>query len=203
MDSRGLGGVDQQGHCSVSGHCCYHAHVPRPECTPALSLPSWLPGAGDVGGDMLGAGSQGAAHDLLCVCRRAPPGKCQIQAAHVKVRGRLVHFVPKESKCPPRWGHGGSSCHPHPLPLFRVWMPFLGPHAQHWAPCTGATRSGWSCLNLLPLTQCLPVPGHGGRLQGAAGLTTSMAKGEIAGPRQGSLRVLGRDRERGYISRLE
>ncbi|XP_073656160.1 HHIP-like protein 1 isoform X3 [Tursiops truncatus] len=27
---------------------------------------------------------------------RAPPGKCQIQAAHVKVRGRLVHFVPKE-----------------------------------------------------------------------------------------------------------
>lgn len=37
--------------------------------------------------------------DLLCVFgRRAPPGKCKIRPAQVKVKSRLIPFVPKESK---------------------------------------------------------------------------------------------------------
>lgn len=53
------------------------------------------------GGLHSGRGPPGGTHDLLCVGRRAPPGKCQIQPAHVRLRSRLVPFVPKESKCPP------------------------------------------------------------------------------------------------------
>lgn len=41
------------------------------------------------------------------------------------------------------------------------------------------------------------MEGWGGGLPGATGLTGSRAQGEIAGPREGSLRVLGRDRGRG------
>jgi hypothetical protein len=37
--------------------------------------------------------------DHLCVFgRRAPPGKCKIRPAQVKVRSHLIPFVPKESK---------------------------------------------------------------------------------------------------------
>ncbi|KAB0403933.1 hypothetical protein E2I00_004648, partial [Balaenoptera physalus] len=65
---------------------------------------------------------------------RAPPGKCQIQPSQVKVRSRLIHFVPKEGKCPPSWGHSGSSCSPHPLPLFQMWMLPAGPGCPSLAP---------------------------------------------------------------------
>ena len=63
--------------------------------------------------------SQGAGvtHDILCVGRRAPPGKCQIQPSRVKVRSRLIHFVPKESKClPTRDTEGASAAHTCPPP---------------------------------------------------------------------------------------
>lgn len=64
--------------------------------------------------DMLRAGSQGRAHDFLCVGRRAPPGKCQIQPTQVTVKSRLIRFVPKESKCPPtgtQWGRDAPIAH--------------------------------------------------------------------------------------------
>lgn len=30
--------------------------------------------------------------------RRAPPGKCKIKPAPVKIKGKLIHFYPKEGK---------------------------------------------------------------------------------------------------------
>lgn len=42
-----------------------------------------------------------------CMCpffhRRAPPGKCQVEPLPVKVKSKLVKFVPKESKCHCCW----------------------------------------------------------------------------------------------------
>ncbi|XP_008578132.1 PREDICTED: HHIP-like protein 1 [Galeopterus variegatus] len=38
----------------------------------------------------------GVVYKVIDPSRRAPPGKCQIHPAQVKVRSRLVHFVPKE-----------------------------------------------------------------------------------------------------------
>ena len=76
-------------------------------CLGLAAQPAWLQGESGWQRDMLGAGSPGGggAHDLLCVGRRAPPGTCQIQPSRVKVRSRLIRFVPKESKCP--HGEGG------------------------------------------------------------------------------------------------
>nr|XP_020754745.1 HHIP-like protein 1 isoform X2 [Odocoileus virginianus texanus] len=44
---------------------------------------------------------RGVVYKMIDPSRRAPPGKCQIQPSRVKVRSRLIHFVPKESKCLP------------------------------------------------------------------------------------------------------
>ncbi|KAB1276915.1 HHIP-like protein 1 [Camelus dromedarius] len=41
--------------------------------------------------------AHGVVYKMIDPSRRAPPGKCQIQPAQVKVRSRLIHFVPKES----------------------------------------------------------------------------------------------------------
>ncbi|XP_054423633.1 HHIP-like protein 1 [Pteronotus mesoamericanus] len=40
--------------------------------------------------------ARGVVYKVIDPSRRAPPGKCQIQPAQVKVRSRLIHFVPKE-----------------------------------------------------------------------------------------------------------
>uniref|UniRef100_A0A8C0HUM8 Soluble scavenger receptor cysteine-rich domain-containing protein SSC5D n=1 Tax=Balaenoptera musculus TaxID=9771 RepID=A0A8C0HUM8_BALMU len=40
--------------------------------------------------------ARGVVYKMIDPSRRAPPGKCQIQPAQVKVRSRLIHFVPKE-----------------------------------------------------------------------------------------------------------
>nr|XP_012602560.2 HHIP-like protein 1 [Microcebus murinus] len=42
------------------------------------------------------AAARGVVYKVIDPSRRAPPGKCQIHPAQVKVRSRLVHFVPKE-----------------------------------------------------------------------------------------------------------
>ncbi|EAW81676.1 KIAA1822, isoform CRA_a [Homo sapiens] len=44
---------------------------------------------------------RGVVYKIIDASRRAPPGKCQIQPAQVKIRSRLIPFVPKESKCLP------------------------------------------------------------------------------------------------------
>lgn len=35
--------------------------------------------------------------------RRAPPGKCRVEPVPVKVKSKLIKFVPKESKCHCCW----------------------------------------------------------------------------------------------------
>ncbi|XP_064149058.1 HHIP-like protein 1 [Loxodonta africana] len=40
--------------------------------------------------------ARGVIYKVIDPSRRAPPGKCQIQPAQVKVRSRLIRFVPKE-----------------------------------------------------------------------------------------------------------
>ncbi|EHH28164.1 hypothetical protein EGK_18536, partial [Macaca mulatta] len=40
---------------------------------------------------------RGVVYKIIDPSRRAPPGKCQIQPAQVKIRSRLIPFVPKES----------------------------------------------------------------------------------------------------------
>uniref|UniRef100_A0A8D2CJS7 SRCR domain-containing protein n=1 Tax=Sciurus vulgaris TaxID=55149 RepID=A0A8D2CJS7_SCIVU len=40
--------------------------------------------------------ARGVIYKVIDPSRRAPPGKCQIHPAHVKVRSRLIPFVPKE-----------------------------------------------------------------------------------------------------------
>uniref|UniRef100_G1TPC2 SRCR domain-containing protein n=1 Tax=Oryctolagus cuniculus TaxID=9986 RepID=G1TPC2_RABIT len=40
--------------------------------------------------------ARGVIYKVIDPSRRAPPGKCQIQPAQVKVRSRLIPFVPKE-----------------------------------------------------------------------------------------------------------
>ncbi|XP_053457098.1 HHIP-like protein 1 isoform X2 [Nycticebus coucang] len=40
--------------------------------------------------------ARGVIYKVIDPSRRAPPGKCQIHPAQVKVKSRLVHFVPKE-----------------------------------------------------------------------------------------------------------
>uniref|UniRef100_A0A480XG31 HHIP-like protein 1 isoform X3 n=1 Tax=Sus scrofa TaxID=9823 RepID=A0A480XG31_PIG len=40
--------------------------------------------------------ARGVVYKMIDPSRRAPPGKCQIQPAHVRLRSRLVPFVPKE-----------------------------------------------------------------------------------------------------------
>uniref|UniRef100_A0AC11DY96 HHIP like 1 n=1 Tax=Ovis aries TaxID=9940 RepID=A0AC11DY96_SHEEP len=40
--------------------------------------------------------ARGVVYKMIDPSRRAPPGKCQIQPSRVKVRSRLIHFVPKE-----------------------------------------------------------------------------------------------------------
>ncbi|XP_016075652.1 PREDICTED: HHIP-like protein 1 [Miniopterus natalensis] len=51
--------------------------------------------------------AHGVVYKIIDPSRRAPPGKCQIQPAQVKVRSRLIRFVPKESKCPPMGKRAG------------------------------------------------------------------------------------------------
>lgn len=37
--------------------------------------------------------------NLFCLGnRRAPPGKCSIKPSPVKIKGKLIHFHPKEGK---------------------------------------------------------------------------------------------------------
>lgn len=103
----------------VTVHTCPSLNAPQP----SPSLPGCRERA-DVRGPC-----SGETHDLLCVGRRAPPGKCRIQPTQVKVRSRLVRFVPKESKCL-QWGRGATAAHTQ-LPSARCGtsMPFLGPFA--------------------------------------------------------------------------
>ncbi|XP_011806976.1 PREDICTED: HHIP-like protein 1 [Colobus angolensis palliatus] len=43
---------------------------------------------------------RGVVYKIIDPSRRAPPGKCQIQPAQVKIRSRLIPFVPKEKFIP-------------------------------------------------------------------------------------------------------
>ncbi|XP_026310874.1 HHIP-like protein 1 [Piliocolobus tephrosceles] len=43
---------------------------------------------------------RGVVYKITDPSRRAPPGKCQIQPAQVKIRSRLIPFVPKEKFIP-------------------------------------------------------------------------------------------------------
>lgn len=113
---------------------------------------------------MLRAISQGGTHDLLCVGRRAPPGKCQIQPAQVKVRSRLIHFVPKESKCLPtrtQWGRGAPAAHTQLTHRCGSSQLDLGALLGPCAHSVLGTHQ-WNSLNPHPLVCCVPVPGHGG-----------------------------------------
>ncbi|KAM8780992.1 HHIP-like protein 1 [Rhynchonycteris naso] len=47
-------------------------------------------------GEPSATAARGVIYKVIDPSRRAPPGKCQIQPAQVKVRSRLVRFVPKE-----------------------------------------------------------------------------------------------------------
>ncbi|ELR57803.1 HHIP-like protein 1, partial [Bos mutus] len=86
--------------------------------------------------------AHGVVYKMIDPSRRAPPGKCQIQPSLVKVRSRLIHFVPKESKCLPAGDtEGVSTAHTSPPPPPRCACSWLGldalprlPHcAQHYA----------------------------------------------------------------------
>lgn len=144
--------------------------------------------------------SQGAGvtHDVLCVGRRAPPGKCQIQPSRVKVRSRLIHFVPKESKCLPT-GDTGGFCSPHlPTPAPQMCMLLAGsgcpPSAPSLCPalCLGHSRrsEGTELLRLPSPGACQSQATVSGS-EALQAVRTTVTKGEIGGPRQGSLRVLG------------
>uniref|UniRef100_A0A665UJL7 Si:ch211-136a13.1 n=1 Tax=Echeneis naucrates TaxID=173247 RepID=A0A665UJL7_ECHNA len=40
----------------------------------------------------------GIIYKIVDPSRRAPPGKCRIKPSHVKVKGKLIHFYPKEGR---------------------------------------------------------------------------------------------------------
>ncbi|XP_033622629.1 HHIP-like protein 1, partial [Fukomys damarensis] len=69
----------------------------------------------------------GVVYKVIDPSRRAPPGKCHIQPAQVKVRSRLIPFVPKESKCPLRGSLWGGLCCCLLLPLQPGPGPSLSP----------------------------------------------------------------------------
>lgn len=124
-------------------------------------------------------------HDVLCVGRRAPPGKCQIQPSRVKVRSRLIHFVPKESKCLPTETQRGllqpTLAHPRPPDVHApssVWVPSLT--VPSTVPGAQQTLGGHRTPKT-PFPWCVSVPGHGKWLRGAAGGQNHRDKGRNRG----------------------
>uniref|UniRef100_A0A8C2R3B7 Glucose/Sorbosone dehydrogenase domain-containing protein n=1 Tax=Capra hircus TaxID=9925 RepID=A0A8C2R3B7_CAPHI len=127
--------------------------------------------------------ARGVVYKMIDPSRRAPPGKCQIQPSQVKVRSRLIHFVPKESKCLPAGDTEGVStahtCPSHPPDVHApswVWMPFLGSlTGPSTVPGTQQTLRGRGTPET-PFPWCASVPGHGRQLRGAASVRTHVAK---------------------------
>lgn len=176
-------------------------HPPGPEST-HTALPS-LPGHGGKAMSRACSG-QAPAVGLMtsCVGRRAPPGKCQIQPTQVKVKSRLIRFVPKESKCPAtgtQQGRGTPAAHARP-PLHQMWSFQLDPDVLSWplcpALCQAHIRHSVKWVELLKPSSTLvmsasPRPRDCRSHRGA--------KGDIDSVRQGTLRFLERDRERGCV----
>lgn len=177
-----------------------------------LWLPSTLPGSENTqplppclatGGKAMSRACSGQAPKaglmISCVGRRAPPGKCQIQPAQVKVKSRLIHFMPKESKCPPtgtQQGRGTPTAHTQP-PLHQMgsFQPDLGvlPWPLCPAPCRAHIRHSvkWGELLKPPSTLVMSASPRPRDCRCQRG-----AKGDIDSARQGTLRFLERDRER-------
>lgn len=133
-----------------------------------------------------------------CVGRRAPPGKCQIQPAQVKVKSRLIHFMPKESKCPPagtQQGRGTPAVHAQP-PLHQMWSFQLDLDVLSWPLCRAHIRHSVKWVELLkpPSTLVMSANPRPRNCRSQTG-----AKGDIDSSRQGTLRFLERDRERGWV----
>lgn len=47
---------------------------------------------------MSSIGTNGLFDGFLSPSRRAPPGKCSFKPTLVKIKGKLIHFHPKEGK---------------------------------------------------------------------------------------------------------
>lgn len=132
--------------CRVPGCCRAHSRysitghqLPLCLSTPAWPLPSLPPCMRRAGVRWTCSRqvTRVGPHDLLCVIgRRAPPGKCQIHPTQVKVRSRLIPFVPKESKCllVVLWGEG-ELLQPAPCrPPRQVLGASMGPRGPSLAP---------------------------------------------------------------------
>ncbi|KAM4854006.1 LOW QUALITY PROTEIN: HHIP-like protein 1 [Thomomys bottae] len=134
--------------------------------------------------------AHGVIYKVIDPSRRAPPGKCQILPAQVKVRGRLIPFVPKEkfirtTESTPR----PTARPPTKAPRrSRPTAPALVPTSRPARPTQrpGARRGGGRRRGR-PST--LPAPVHGAvRLVRPAGLSAGRGRVEVfAGGRWGTV----------------
>ncbi|XP_004682075.1 PREDICTED: HHIP-like protein 1 [Condylura cristata] len=76
--------------------------------------------------------ARGVIYKVIDPSRRAPPGKCQIQPATVKVKSRLVRFVPKEKFI---W-------RPESTPRPTARAPTKAPRRSHWRATCGRRCCG-------------------------------------------------------------
>ncbi|VFV32437.1 hhip-like protein 1-like [Lynx pardinus] len=79
----------------------YHPHIISfAEDEAVFSLLAWFLAQGELyfmsTGVPSAAAARGVVYKVIDPSRRAPPGTCQIQPSRVKVRSRLIRFVPKE-----------------------------------------------------------------------------------------------------------
>ncbi|XP_036107412.1 HHIP-like protein 1 [Molossus molossus] len=98
QENRGTGQWQYNELCMGRGQTCafpglinnYHPHIisfAEDEAGELYFMSTSMPSA---------TAAHGVIYKISDPSRRAPPGKCQIQPAQVKVRSRLIHFVPKE-----------------------------------------------------------------------------------------------------------
>uniref|UniRef100_A0A8C9B3P4 Soluble scavenger receptor cysteine-rich domain-containing protein SSC5D n=1 Tax=Phocoena sinus TaxID=42100 RepID=A0A8C9B3P4_PHOSS len=135
--------------------------------------------------------ARGVVYKVIDPSRRAPPGKCQIQAAHVKVRGRLIRFVPKE-KFIRRMESTPRPTAPAPTKAPRRSRPTTPPLAPTLRPARptprpGRRRGGGRRRGRLGTT--VPEPSNGAvRLVRPPGLSPGRGRVEVfAGGRWGTV----------------
>ncbi|XP_042548619.1 HHIP-like protein 1 [Dipodomys spectabilis] len=135
--------------------------------------------------------ARGVIYKVIDPSRRAPPGKCQIHPAQVKVRSHLIPFVPKEkfiwtpestprptARAPTKAPRRRRPTAPPPVPTSRPARPTRRPGSRRG----GGRRRG------RPST-AVPPPSHGAvRLVRPAGLSAGRGRVEVfAGGRWGTV----------------
>ncbi|XP_010849730.1 PREDICTED: HHIP-like protein 1 [Bison bison bison] len=130
--------------------------------------------------------AHGVVYKMIDPSRRAPPGKCQIQPSRVKVRSRLIHFVPKEKFI------RRTESTPRPTKAPRRSRPTAAPPAPTPQPPRPTSRPGrrrGSGRRRGRLGTADPEPSNGAvRLVRPAGLSPGRGRVEVfAGGRWGTV----------------